>query len=361
MTFALVAVLAGVAWFERTPLLSWYYVRGLANADEAACETWVNRVTSLGNAALPRLIDQLRQVEVRPCENAAVGMMRLVESWDQAATARGDLAGQLVRNFASFSPHGQAAALQIQSKLVQTAKRGTLVNSTTLLVTEAAQHSDHETQTRALELAAELFQQTRKNDAVDACRLLLRACAHSEEKKIRLQAIQVAARSGGELLEGVVALLRDPDAEVRRAALLAVGSSPVTISSDDLLPLLHDGDEVVKRLCEEALRGRGLREQDLRLGRLMTDPRPTARLQVLDLLRQAQDLEPSAFLRRLTHDDSPAVRAAAVRMASEQATASLQDRLEQMIEKDPSPTVRQLAQYYLNRQKAQNMRQPFTR
>jgi hypothetical protein len=41
------------------------------------------------------------------------------------------------------------------------------------------------------------------------------------------------------------------------------------------------------------------------------------------------------------------VRAAAARAALEQRVRSLADRLEQMAQNDPSPSVRQLAQYYL--------------
>ena len=84
----------------------------------------------------------------------------------------------------------------------------------------------------------------------------------------------------------------------------------------------------------------------------MTDAQPGTRLQVLDLLGRSRDLEPGAWLRRLSNDPSPAVRAAAVRAATEQPMASLVDRLEQMAQNDPSSTVRQLAQYYLSCQKA---------
>jgi HEAT repeat protein len=150
-----------------------------------------------------------------------------------------------------------------------------------------------------------------------------------------------------EVLDQVVPLLQDASALVRRAALLAVGPSDALIGTDDLLQWLHDPDEEVRELCEKALRGRGLQDGHLRLGRLMTDRRPAIRLQVLESLAGIDDLEPGVWLRRLSHDPAPAVRAAAIRTASEQKNADLNDRLEQMAQDDPCPTVRQLAHFYL--------------
>jgi len=81
----------------------------------------------------------------------------------------------------------------------------------------------------------------------------------------------------------------------------------------------------------------------------MTDREPHARLQAMDLLRGADDLEPEplVWLRRLSHDPSPAVRAAAVRAAAELSAGNFRDRIEQMAQDDPSPTVRQIAQHYI--------------
>jgi hypothetical protein len=151
-----------------------------------------------------------------------------------------------------------------------------------------------------------------------------------------------------EMHEHVVPLLNDPAPEVRQAAMLAVGPSSEVLATDDLLRWLHDPDADVRRLCEGALRSRGLHEDHVRLGRLMTDSRAGVRLQVVDCLRESSDLEPGVWLRRLSHDPAPAVRAAAVRAASEQTALDLTDRLEQMAENDPSPTVRQLARHYLD-------------
>lgn len=60
------------------------------------------------------------------------------------------------------------------------------------------------------------------------------------------------------------------------------------------------------------------------------------------------DIDPGLWLRRLSHDGSPAVRAeAALWLMSEQSLLDLSDRIDQMARSDPNPSVSQLAQFYL--------------
>src|SRR5262249_16657006 len=134
----------------------------------------------------------------------------------------------------------------------------------------------------------------------------------------------------------------------RRAALLAVGPARDVVHDDQLLPCLHDADPEVRRLCETALGSRGLRPEYLELGRLLTDPQPAKRLQVLHRLRDPTEPDPGLWLRRLSHDPSPSVRVAAMRAMTQQGFVDLSDRIDQMARTDPSPTVCQLAQFYLN-------------
>src|SRR5262249_52828824 len=119
------------------------------------------------------------------------------------------------------------------------------------------------------------------------------------------------------------------------------------IDDEALLASLHDPDPEVRRLCEAALRGRQLLPEHIRLGRLLTDPNPVVRLRVLDDLYKTPELDPGVWLRRLSHDPSPAVRAAAVRAMSQQTLIDLSDRIDQIARSDPSPTVCQLARFYL--------------
>ena len=69
----------------------------------------------------------------------------------------------------------------------------------------------------------------------------------------------------------------------------------------------------------------------------------TAPGRVLDM----PDLDASVWLARLSRDPSPAVRAATIRAAGEGHDAQTPPWLTNMAESDPSPTVKQLARYYL--------------
>ena len=75
---------------------------------------------------------------------------------------------------------------------------------------------------------------------------------------------------------------------------------------------------------------------------------------MLDQLGEAGDVDPGVWLRRLSHDPSPAVRAAAARVMSGLDHIDLSDRLDQMSRGDPSPSVAQLARYYLSRKRDPN-------
>src|SRR5262249_18071867 len=62
----------------------------------------------------------------------------------------------------------------------------------------------------------------------------------------RLRAVRLALYPGMDLLEHVAGLLGDPAAEVRRAALLAVGPAGQAVRDEALLPALHDPDPEVR-------------------------------------------------------------------------------------------------------------------
>jgi len=72
---------------------------------------------------------------------------------------------------------------------------------------------------------------------------------------------------------------------------------------------------------------------------------------VIESLQDTPDLDPGVWIRRLSHDPVPAVRAAAAREATNQTQVDLSGRIEQMAQNDPSPTVQQVARYYLSCQK----------
>ena len=352
-------LLAGVGWLERTPLFVWYAVHRLVNARDNDRQVCVERVAQLDLAALPKLIECLRGANTQASANARAGLLGIVERRPPADSRRAHLALSLAEQFATLSEPGQETALEIEGVLLQTRQPGApnadLLAALARMLAETARRTDNGVHALALRLVLGLIDPRTQPDLIRASRDLTRTCLGDQAPDNRIQAIDLAVQPGVDLLEAVVPLLRDPVPEVRRSAMLAVGSASNVINTDDLLPWLHDPDPQVRILCEKALRSRGLRDAHVKLGRLMTDSRPGVRLQVLDLLREANDLEPGIWLRRLSHDPTPAVRAAAVRAASDQAMLkmiNLTDRLEQMAQNDPCPSVRQLAQYYLTAQKS---------
>ena len=92
---------------------------------------------------------------------------------------------------------------------------------------------------------------------------------------------------------------------------------------------------------------RGLTDADLLIAREITDPDPATRMRVLHRLPQMPDLNLVEWLRQLSLDASPAVRAAAVRAAGENPTVDMRQRLQEMASQDPCDAVRLNAQYYL--------------
>ena len=85
-------------------------------------------------------------------------------------------------------------------------------------------------------------------------------CADFDVRALALRLfLQPPLNQDAELLARVVPFLKDAAAEVRRVALLAVGSNPDLVAEDDLLPLLHDADAEVCQFCEVALRAGGFR------------------------------------------------------------------------------------------------------
>src|SRR5262249_19978976 len=141
----------------------------------------------------------------------------------------------------------------------------------------------------------------------------------------RVRAVRLALHGGMDLYEPVTALLSDPVVEVRRVAILAVGLAKDVVLDDALLPSLHDPDAEVRQLCEAALKSRDRKADEIRLGFLLTASHPVERIQVVEQLYQVSQreiqqvsgdslpIDPCVWLTRISHDPSPAIRAAAAR------------------------------------------------
>jgi hypothetical protein len=329
-------VLLGLAWLLTPSLRAWYLLRGLRAADEAARPAWAAAVGALGEPALDPLLAGLAEGHGDNCAAALDALLDRVPP--------GVLAGRLVKSYSRLPADARLRALNVLTAWMSRCPDDELHQRAADLLPLAA--AEPECLEAAVGLAAAVMSRPRPADVAAVCSKLAREGLASPSAPVRVRAVSLCLQPGLDLLEPVAALLKDPSAEVRRAALVAVGPSEVA-GEESLLPCLHDADAQVRDLARSALMARGLRPEQVELGRLLTHPRSRVRLEVLDRLPEVADLDPGVWLRRLSQDGSPAVRAAAARAMGSLPAADMSDRLEQMARTDPSPTVAQLARYYL--------------
>lgn len=352
LALLLILLVAGVGWWQYGALRAWYSVHGLTIADDRDRESWVSRVVALDEDGLPRLLCHLEKQDPCGCANVHMALARLAERWGPTDSRRDALAARLLEVYPRLSLGGQRCVLELLTEWLNTAPTGPVVQAAVRALPLGSRAPDKDVRSQTLVLASSILAHAPHEEGVNACRELVGACLKDDDAGNRAEAIRVAVHPHVGLARLVGPLLDDPAAEVRLTAMLAVGgASEDAIATDDLLRSLHDPDAEVRQTCEEVLtRTRGLRAQDVSMARLVTDAKAAIRLQVLERLSRT-DLDAALWLRRLSHDPVPAVRAAAVRAAAEHAQVDFSDRLEKMAQNDPSPTVRQLAQYYLARQK----------
>jgi hypothetical protein len=351
----LVAAGAGL-WWGRTPLLTWFYMRGLIQADDGNRELWAERVAGLDRAAVPRLLDLLTGDD-RACANARAALVALIRRRGGDDPRGEELARRLADGFVRLSVSGQREVLQFETVWLR-AEDGKIplaevARAAARQLPDAARADDGAVRGAALDLASALLARSDYAESIGPCRELAVACFGDQNAENRARAAQIALHPGMDLQQQSLPLLRDPSPEVRRLAMLVVGPAQSVISTDDLLHWLHDPDSDVRRLCEMALVSRKVPQKHIRLGRMLTDPDFHVRLNVLDELHsaQARDIDAGIWLRYLSHDPKESVRVAAVRAAVEQrfyTPVDLRDRMEQMSKSDPSDTVRQLVGYSLS-------------
>lgn len=349
-----VAGLAGLAWWQREPMVVWHTVRQLANASEDNCEEWATRVAALDDAALPRILDGLQRSDAQGCANLQSALTILIRRWGPAHPHSFALVEEVHARFGSFSLAGQQQALLTLTILLQQDGPRPLSPKLTKPVSEVliAAEKKPELQAAALRLAAELVACVQSGQWADVCHAMAERGMKDEHEQTRVAAVQLLLREplrqDRELLEQAIPLLQDPEATVRRAVVIALAAAREVVREETLLPLLHDEDAQVQYLCEMALRKRGLTDDDVKLARLISDKIPANRMRVLRHLEQMPDLNLGEWLRQLSLDPAAAVRAAAVRAIGENTQVDLTERIREMADRDPSPTVRQNARYYLS-------------
>ena len=342
----------GVVWLERTPLLAWYYVHGLIQANDQDRAKWVDGVAGLGEGAEPAVFAALGRSDASACRNAGAALDKWTSQWGAEDERASALAGRMAKRFGDCSPAGRCIVLEsAEAWMRPTDAKPTaaLLGAVAQLVGETARLPEPETHSAALQLCSLALDHAEDpKELLTAGRDLVKVSLRDEAPANRLRAVRLAVLPGMDVLQDIADLLKDPAPEVRRAALLAVGpADEKVVPAKTLLPVLHDADPEVCKACEDVLRkDRHLSPQAFKIGWCLYHPEPAQRLNVLDYLRRGGEVEPGLWLRELSHDDSPAVRLAAVRVMSQQDVVDLSDRLEQMADSDPSPTVSQVARLY---------------
>ncbi len=313
-----------------------------------------DKLRSADEAAIPALFDQL----AAGADSQAVlaGFRELTSTWPVADSRWDRLADRLQGKWTAMPKSTFSAGVAI---VAQAFRVNQPPPSENWLKMAFALLESHGNQTEIGAGRFILMQALIPHASTDRHRELLRQLAKlgvadsTEEGKIA--AIRFTAQEkepDPELIEKSANLLRDPSAIVRRAVLLHFGSRSEVIAEQDLLPMLHDSDTESQGLAMLALRGRGLGDQEIMMARFISDGRPAHRLRVLDLLTRHSELDTGVWLNRLSHDPSPAVRAAAMRAAVQMDQVDFAARLREMAVEDPHGEVRKNAQFFLHKLKA---------
>jgi hypothetical protein len=313
--FALVLVATG-AWagFNWTALQARYAAyRVRAAADDDARARWADRLAAYGDPGLSHLVGFVRSGDPA-CGPAAAGAVgRYLDALPDGDPRAVTLAGQLLD---AFPGAGEAAPAAV------------------------------------LELLPVVLKRTGPAHA-GRCREVVAAGLRMPGPAARLLAVRLAMHPEVRMRADLVGLLSAPEPEVRRAALFAVGpatdAEPV-VGDEDLFRWLHDPDAGVRTVCYDALVSRGRTEQEIALGRRLTNPDSAERLRLLLDLRYDDDVpDPEPWLERLSRDAEPAVRAGAARVAVEVAAdrrLSVPVWVGRLADADPDPTVRRVAGYF---------------
>jgi hypothetical protein len=353
LTLLVLAGFAGLGWWQSTPMLARYHVKQLACACPEDREGCAERVAELGDIVVPYLLDGMRNADAAACANLQYPFLLMVKKWGVGDPRSEQMVERISRHFAEFSSAGQEKTILLLTNVLQQGGPRPLPPRLTKAVGEMllAAEKGAELRSASLLLAAELIECVEPGQWVDACRAMAERGFQDGATGPRVAALQLLMREpmrkDKDLLEKTIPLLTDRDAAVRKAVLLLLAKERDLVREESFLPLLHDDDAEVRYLCEMALRKRGLRDDDIEIARMISDPSPATRMRVLYRLQRMPDANLVEWLRRLSLDPAPAVRAAAARAVGENPHVDLSARLRAMATEDPSETVRQNALFYL--------------
>ncbi len=142
-----------------------------------------------------------------------------------------------------------------------------------------------------------------------------------------------------------VAHVEDPDAEVRRQVLISFAARRGLLTEDMLIQRIHDEDQAIREAAFATLKLRGLNQEQISLGVMMTSPRADQRASVIALVKDRTDVDPVVWLMRLSRDRDETVRLQAVEALGARKTddAAVKRRIVEMARSDASEQVRQAA------------------
>lgn len=355
---------AALGYWQHKPILAWYYVRELTRAYPENRQSWAKRAAALEDAALPRLLDGMSDADALVCGNMQYALFLMARQWGPSDPRTLHLVEDLRARFRDFSPPGRENVLMMLTSLMHVERSADggaeaqeqpspLPPRLTMVVGEIMIDAEKQEGLRglALLLAIELIDDVQPGQWVEVgSDMAERGLAHPLPGP-RVAALQLLGRppmrKNRGVLEKALPLLHDREPTVRKAALIAFAPETELARDEIFLPLLHDDNQEVQYWCEMVLRKRGRTDDDIQIARLISHKDAAMRIRVPNLVLRMPDLNLAAWLRQLSVDASPAVRAAAVRAAMEHPQVDMNERLREMAERDPSAAVRQNARFCL--------------
>lgn len=274
---------------------------------------WADQLASQGDVGLPKLLEFVRGDDPVLCASAAGAVERHLNAMPENDPRAAALCGRVLDAFPSCAEPGRRAVLAMLGGMMK------------------------------------------RPGAADGakCRAVIAAGLAMPSAEDRLVAVRLAMHPVVKMRSDLVPMLSAPEAEIRRAALFAVGPATddeIVIGDEEMFRWLHDPDAGVRKVCYDALVSRGRTETEISLARRLSNPDAAERLKLLlDLRYDDEVADPEPWLERLSRDPEPGVRAGAARVAVEVAA----DRqlpapvwVGRIADADPSPTVRRVAGYY---------------
>ena len=334
--------------------VAWWRVRQLLAAEPHAQALIVDQLAQHPIAACHQLLEVLLE-ENEPNRAIVLGdALTLIgrEPGGAANEAMVACVQQIVQGFKSCPACGREQATQWVCSMIERIPEGEkaapeFLTGASKLVEIGRASAEAGPRAAVLRLATALARVGLTEENVSRYRELARAGLADNAPPVQLAAISLAMLSPLRMADEIAPCLASSSSEVRRAALVVLGPNPDAVTEDAILPLLHDSDEQNAALARSALLSRGLSDDQIRLGRLLADPSPAQRLLVIDHLDDGSHVDVNMWLKRLSHDTSPAVRSAAARAMAQASSPDLAERLAQMAEGDPSPTVSRLTRHFM--------------